>query len=91
MISAEDLEKAEKVLSRTYQIAVGAQATHRVLDRARIDRIAAEKFLVHHKQVLFARYLPDVDPRTEPAVMTMLLHMLCVGAVSQRMSDHKDF
>lgn len=41
----------------------------------------------HHKDTLFKHYLPDIDPRDEPAIMTMMLHMFAVGAVAQRFSD----
>lgn len=90
LIKAEDLEKAERILSRTYQIAVGANASHRVMYRARLDEVATERFLAHHKTILFKRYVPDIDPRHEPAIMTMLLHMLCVGAVAQRVADGRE-
>lgn len=87
LIKAEHLEKAERQLSRTYQVAAGASASHRVMYRARLDEVAVERYLQHHKQILFKRYIPDIDPRHEPAIMTMLLHMLCVGAVAQRAAD----
>jgi hypothetical protein len=75
------------MLQRTYQIAAGATAPDRLYDRARINRFAGEKYLNHHRQLLFRRYLPDIDPRHEPAIMTMMLHMLCIGAVAQRVAD----
>lgn len=87
LIKGEHLEKAERVLSRTYQVAVGASASHRVMYRARFDEMAAEKYLQHHTTLLFKRYIPEIDPRHEPAITTMLLHMLCVGAVAQRVAD----
>lgn len=88
-IGSEELERAERLLSQTYQIAVGASAINRVAYRAKINPIAMENFISKHKHVLFHEYLPDVDPRHEPAIVTMLVHMLCVGAVAQRVSEGK--
>lgn len=87
MINGENLERAERLLSQTYQIAVGQTAQERLYMKARIESTAAEMFLKHHSEVLFRRYLPDIDPRHEPAIMTMLNHMLCVGATAQRVSE----
>ena len=86
-ISAEDLERAEQALARTYRLVAGQQAHERVLMRAGVDENAYERFARHHKTTLFKEYLPDIDPRHEPAIMTMLLHFFAIGAVSQRFSD----
>lgn len=89
MIQAADLERAERLLSQTYQIAAGTSAHNRLAYRAKIDPIAMGHFAEHHKRNLFQQYLPDIDPRHEPAIMTMLIHFLCVGAVAQRVSEGK--
>lgn len=88
-ITSADLERAERLLSQTYQIAVGADAHNRLAYRAKIDPMAMGNFVSHHKETLFRRYLPDIDPRHEAAIMTMLVHFLCVGAVAQRVSEGK--
>lgn len=88
VITSEHLERAERLLSGTYRIAQGAaNPVDAVCHRARIDLVAAERYMTHHKAILFHNHLPDVDPRHEPAIMTMLLHMLAVGAISQRVSE----
>jgi hypothetical protein len=71
----------------TYQLVAGQAAHERVLLRARVEPEAFEQFMKHHKENLFKRYMQDVDPRLEPAIMTMLLHFFAVGAVAQRFSD----
>lgn len=89
LITSADLERAERLLSQTYQIAVGADAHQRLAYRAKIDPMAMGNFISHHKETLFGKYLPDIDPRHEAAIMTMMVHMLCTGAVSQRVSEGK--
>jgi hypothetical protein len=86
-IDSAALEKAERILSATYNIQVGVDAGQRLAARARINPLAFDAFLNHHRTILFKRYLPDIDPRHEPAIMTMMAHMLCVGAVAQRASE----
>lgn len=92
MIQADQLEQAEHAIARTYQLVVGPDSTERVLMRARCDRAAWERFAKHHKDTLFSStgYLPNVDPRDEPAIMTMLLHFFTVGAVAQRLAEGKE-
>lgn len=81
MINGEDLERAENQISRVYAIAVGASAADRVCYKASLDRSAVDSFIKHHLQNLTKKYLPDIDPRHEPALATMFLHMLATGAV----------
>jgi hypothetical protein len=87
LIRAEELERAEEALSRTYQLVAGQAAHERVLMRAGVDADAYSAFATHHKANLFKQYLSDIDPRHEPAIMTMLLHFFAVGAVAQRFAD----
>jgi len=79
--------EAEEALSRTYKLVAGMQAHERVLARARVDPEAFESFAKHHKQILFKEYTPNIDPRDEAAVMTMLLHFFVVGVVAQRLIE----
>lgn len=86
-ITADNLERAERILKIAYSIGTGDVRI--VLDRARVDREAWEAFAQHHKKLLFDAqrgYLPEIDPRQEPAIMTMLLHFFAVGAISQRLA-----
>jgi hypothetical protein len=89
LITSGDLERAERLLSQTYQVAVGTDAHNRLAYRAKIDPMAMGNFIAHHKENLFRHYLPEIDPRHEPAIVTMLVHMLCTGAVAQRVSEGK--
>lgn len=86
-IVAEHIERAERILSATYNLQVGPDAGTRVANRARINPLAMDTFIKHHSTMLFQKYLPDIDPRHEAAINTMLVHMLCVGAVAQRCSE----
>jgi hypothetical protein len=88
-ITGENLERAERLLSQTYEVAVGARAQDRLAYRAKIEPDAMEAYVRHHKNILFRRYLPDIDPRHEQAIVTMLVHFLCVGAVAQRVAEGK--
>lgn len=87
MISAENLEEAERALSRTYVIVHGEAAHERVQRRAGVDPEAFGKFAAHHKELLFKKYIPDADPRLESPIMTMMMHFFAVGAMSQRFAD----
>jgi hypothetical protein len=91
VIGSEDLERAERLLGQSYRLTEGIRGNPiaGVADRARINPLAMEVYLSHHKNVLFHQYLPDIDPRHEPAIMTMLAHMLAVGATAQRCSEGK--
>jgi hypothetical protein len=85
VIEAEHIERAERLLKTTYMIGVGDPRI--IIDRARADRAAVDNLMIHHKTRLFKEYLPDVDPRVEPAIVTMFLHFFALGAISQRVSD----
>lgn len=86
-VRAEHIAEAEKRIADIYQLVAGAQSHERVLMAARVSPEAFEQFAQHHKQMLFKKYLPDIDPRDEPAIMTMLLHFFAVGAVAQRLAE----
>jgi hypothetical protein len=85
MITAEHIERAERILRQTYSISIGDPRI--VIDRARAERDAVDKFVSHHRERLFKEYIPDVDPRLEAPLMTMMLHFFAVGAISQRVSE----
>lgn len=87
LIIGENIQQAERILKIAYSIGSGSDPRI-VLDRARVDRDAFEQFARHHKTLLFGArgYLPEIDPRVEPAIMTMLLHFFAVGAISQRLA-----
>lgn len=84
-IRAEHLEIAERKLAVSHRLMPNQPRV--ILDAARINRLAGDRFLEHHKRVLFQTYMPDIDPRYEAPLMTMMLHMLAVGAVAQRISE----
>lgn len=86
-IDSEALERAEKILSATYNLQAGPDAGTRLANRARINHLAMDAFVQHHRNLLFQKYLPDIDPRHEAAIVTMMVHFLCVGAVAQRVSE----
>lgn len=90
MISSEDLERAERSISMTYQVVAGVEAVDKVCMRARLERGACDQFLKYHLERLTKQYLPDIDPRHEPALATMFLHMLAVGAVAEREASKRD-
>jgi hypothetical protein len=84
MISAEHIERAERLLKQSYAIGIGDRV---ILDRARVEPEAFEKFIRHHREVFFKQYAPDIDPRLEPSLLTMFRHFFAVGAIAQRVSD----
>lgn len=84
-ITGEHIERAESLLKVTYSIGTGDPQI--IMDRARVDREAVDRFMAHHKEMLFKKFLPDIDPRNEPAIMTMMLHFFAVGAIAQRVSE----
>ena len=84
VITGEDLERAEREISQIYNFVVGVDAVERVCLKAGITREAADTFISHHLNNLGRQHLPDLDPRLEPALATMFLHMLSVGATAQR-------
>jgi hypothetical protein len=90
VITAEHIERAERILKQTYAIGTGDPRI--VCDRARVERDDMDNFLRHHKDRLFnsqTGYMRDVDPRIEPAILTMLTHFFAVGAIAQRVSEGK--
>lgn len=89
LIEAEHIERAENLLRRTYKLTTGDPRL--IFDRARIDRTAADTLVAAHSVILFKQYMPDIDPRQEPAIRTMFAHFLAVGAIAQRMSEGKDY
>lgn len=89
LIGSESLLRAENKLKRTYALNTGDPQL--IYDRALIDRTAANTYIAAHSDMLFRQYMPDIDPRQEPAIRTMFAHFLCVGAIAQRMADGKDY
>lgn len=89
-IRAVHIDEAEQRIARIYQLVAGADSNDKVLLAARTDPEGFLKFAQYHAETLFKQYLPDIDPRQEPAIMTMLRHFFAVGAVAQRLSEGDD-
>lgn len=85
MIEAEHIERAERLLVQTYRIGTGDFKI--VMDRARVDKDALDKFVNHHSTILFKKYMPEIDPRHEAAIRTMFVHFFAIGAIAQRASE----
>lgn len=80
MITGESLARAETSLIRARDLV----PEDRVLfDRAFCEQTGVESFLRHHMSILTA-HSPSIDPTLEPTIVTMLRHMLLVGAVAGR-------
>lgn len=88
MIHGGHIEEAEKRLSRAYAIQVGPDAAARVCNRARIDPDSWDRFARHHRAII-RKHVPDLDPRLESTLITMMLHCFATGAVSQRLADRR--
>lgn len=87
VITAEHIERAERLLKTVYAVGIGDNI---ILDRARVVPEDFENFLRHHRNILFngeTGYLKDIDPRQEPAILTMFRHMFAVGAIAQRVAE----
>jgi hypothetical protein len=83
-ITAETLERGEtlvKVLFETGEWPTSA------LDRLSIDREGFSAFMTHNVSRLRELY-PDIDPRHEAAIATLLTHMFFVGVASGRGSGY---
>lgn len=85
IIGSEAITKAENLLRRTYKLQTGEPRL--IFDRARIDRTAADTLIAAHSTILFKQYLPDIDPRQEPAIRTMFAHFLAVGSIARGIVD----
>ena len=83
LIRSRHIEHAERALSGTYRIGLSERI---LMDRARVDHLDWARFLSHHRDTLFSSkgHLGDVDPRIEPAILTMLMHFFLVGVESER-------
>lgn len=87
LITAENIETAEKLLSISYQVTPDQRI---IAERAGVEPEALDNLLKHHKQRLFnpqTGYMPNLDPRIEPALMTMMMHFFAVGAIANRIKD----
>lgn len=89
IIDAEAITRAENLLRRTYKLNTGDPRL--IMDRALIDRTAADTLIKAHSDILFKQYMPDIDPRQEPAIRTMFAHFLAVGAIAQRMAEGREY
>lgn len=79
-IDAEDLEAAEKLLRLRGEIG-GMVAVH---DRANVDSHSVARWVEHHVRGTLVKVVPDLDPRLEPAINTLMAHGLMVGIVAER-------
>lgn len=79
MIDSRAIERAEKTLQVVYGGPVDRQ-----LQTFQVEREAFDKFLAANVATIKQRYgsaYRDMDPRLEPAWMTLMLHMFLIGLV----------
>lgn len=80
MIGSHEIERAEKTL----QVVYGGSSLDRQLAAFQIEREAFDNFLAHNTGVIKQRYgnaWHEMDPRLEPAINTMLVHMFLTGLI----------
>lgn len=80
IVTADDLQVAETIL---VQALAGGTDLDLQLFRAGIENEAIHNFCGHHI-VTLGRRLPMMDPRLDPALRTMLRHVLLVGVIAGR-------
>lgn len=84
MITASDLDRAERVLRIVYGDDLGRQ-----LEALQVDREAVDNLVQHGWDVIDNHYrsaLRAIDPRLQAAINTLLLHCLLVGMIAGRNS-----
>jgi hypothetical protein len=84
LITAEDIERAENVLSVIY-----GEDLPRQLEHLQVQGEAVDAVCVHCWQVIeraYADSFRNMDPRLQAAINTMLVHMFLVGLIAGRHS-----
>jgi tRNA A37 N6-isopentenylltransferase MiaA len=79
VISAEDIERAEKVLSVVYSTG----GIDRQLAQLEVDLDAFDNFISALREQIHKLY-PQWDPRIDPAINTMFGHGFLVGLLCGR-------
>lgn len=80
-VTADDIEAAERQLSeRSPLVGVGLNMQ---FSRAGVRRDGFERYLSHHHETL-RRAAPDLDPRLQPTIDTLLLHFFLCGVLCGR-------
>jgi hypothetical protein len=79
MIRANDIGHAERILS----IFVQEDDVAPQFEHCMVDRDAFENFLKDRTTLMKKRY-PNMDPRIEPMLNTMLMHFFFVGVLCGR-------
>lgn len=77
MIGAEEIERAEKILAIRGEIA-GMSAVH---ETASVDSNSLAALVTHHVKGTLVQRIPDLDPRIEPPLNTLLAHFFMVGVM----------
>lgn len=84
MVTAEDIERAENLLSALYGENLPRQLEHLQVDGGAVDAVCEHCWRVI-KQAYPDLY-PSMDPRLVPGVNTMLIHLFLVGLLAGRHS-----
>lgn len=85
-INAETLERAETLIKVLFE--TGEWPTS-ALQRMSIDQEGFSAFMGHNVGRLREMY-PDIDPRHEAAIATLLTHMFFVGVAAGRGSGYSE-
>lgn len=83
MIDGETMEKAEKILSIRGSLG-GMEAVH---ETASVNSEALGQLVRHHVSGTLLQRMPNLDPRIEPVLNTILAHFFMVGVVSERIEN----
>lgn len=81
MISAEDIERGERSLKTAVEVVGNVEDA--LLARVRIEANAFERFHQDRMGVL-RQQMPEIDPRYDAAINTMLRHYFMVGVLTGR-------
>jgi hypothetical protein len=83
MIDGEAIEVADRQLVMGAKIAATAIGKSAIFSRAQVQPEAFDQYVSHQWETL-RQWLPDLDPRLEPSINTMLRHFFLVGCIAGR-------
>lgn len=80
MIGSEEITRAERRLAAASRMGPSPRVQCGI---ARVNDVAVTRLVEHHRETL-RKVAPDLDPRLEPALNTIMFHMFITGALCGR-------
>lgn len=82
VVNIDDIEQAHKELQRPYRIELKGDTP--IYSRAGVKRQDLDQYIPWLMTNIVRPQYPDVDPRFDSAMMTMMRHCFLVGVLSGR-------